>query len=132
VRPLTLAGSAALAVALGCGSLPPYETAEERTGGIPLTRATNERTGQLTWRPSQLVQTADGVLFEFTLVNGTSRDYLSVMLRVVLRGPGHGIATARWPAGSLAARAERRVRAHLAPPGFEVDGADLELLYAQE
>lgn len=132
MRRLALAGSAALVLAVGCGSLPPYETPEERTGGIPLSQTPNERTGQVTWRPSQLVQTAEGVLFEFTLVNGTTRDYLSVMLRVVLRGPSHRIATVRWPAGPLAARAERRVRAHLAPPGFEVAGADLELLYAQE
>jgi hypothetical protein len=129
---VALAGSVAAAIALACGSLPPYETPEARTGGVPLSRSPNERTGQLVWRPSQLVQTAEGVLFEFTLVNGTTRDYLSVMLRVVLRGHGRQIATARWPAGPLAARGERRIRAHLAPPGFEVEGADLELLYAQE
>jgi hypothetical protein len=126
------AGACAAAVALGCSGLPPYEAPEDRIGGVPLSHAEQPRTGQLTWRPSRLVQTPDGVLFEFTLVNGTSRDYLSVMLRVVLRGEDRGIATARWPAGPLAARGERRIRAHLAPPGFAVAGADLELLYAQE
>jgi hypothetical protein len=125
------AGALATAVALGCGGLPPYEVPEERAGGVPLSRAEQPRTGQLTWRPARLVQTADGVAFEFTLVNGTSRDYFSVMLRVVLRGDRR-IATVRWPAGPLPARGERRIRAHLAPPGFEVEGADLELLYAQE
>jgi hypothetical protein len=131
VRPLGLAGFA-LALALGCGSLPPFETPDERTGGIPVTRTEHRRTGQLTWRPAGLQQTAEGVRFEFTLVNGTTRDYLSVMLRLVLRGPGSDLATARWPAGPVAAHGERRVRAHLAPPGFEVEGADVELLYAQE
>jgi hypothetical protein len=61
-------------------------------------------------------------------VNGTSRDYLSVMLRLVLRGPDRNIATVRYPAGPLAAGDSRRVRAHLAPPGFTVEGADLELI----
>lgn len=124
--------AAAAALALGCGGLPPYEAPEERAGGIPLSRSEHPRSGQLTWRPAGLVQTAEGVVFEFTLVNGTTRNYVSVMLRVVLRGPGSRVATARWPAGPLVARGERRVRAHLAPPGFEIDGADLELLYAQE
>ena len=54
------------------------------------------------------------------------------MLRLVLRGPERTIATVRYPAGRLAAGASRRVRAYLAPPGFAVESADLELIYAQE
>jgi hypothetical protein len=130
MRPLLAALAAALA--LGCSGVPPYEAPEERSGGVPLSRSEHPRSGQLTWRPIGLVQTAEGVVFEFTLVNGTTRDYLSVLLRVVLRGPEHRTATARWPAGPLVARGERRVRAHLAPPGFEIEGADLELLVAHE
>ena len=131
---MSRAVAAALAtwLALGCGGFPPYEIPGERPAAAPLSRTEQPRTGELTWRPGRLVQTAEGVLFEFTLMNGTSRDYFSVMLRVVLRGPAHRLATVRWPAGALAARGERRVRAQRAPPGFEVQGADLELVYAQE
>ena len=122
----------ACALALACGGLPLYETPEQRTGSLPLSRTEQPRSGELTWRPSLLEQTPEGVLFEFTLVNGTSRDYFSVMLRIVLRGPERSIATVRYPAGALAAGGHRRVRAQLAPPGFTVEGADLELIYAQE
>jgi len=118
---------------LGCSGLPLYETPEERSGGgFPLSRTEQQRSGELTWRPGRLEQTPEGVLFEFTLVNGTPRDYFSVMLRVVLRGPDHRIATARYPSGAIAGGGSRRVRAHLAPPGFAVEGADLELIFAQE
>jgi hypothetical protein len=127
-----LAAACAAALALGCSGVPPYEAPEARTGGVPLSRTEHPRSGQLTWRPIGLTQTAEGVVFEFTLVNGTTRDYLSVLLRVVLRGADRQMATARWPAGPLAARGERRVRAHLAPPGFAIEGGDLELLVAQE
>ena len=119
-------------LALACGGLPLYETPEERTGSVPLSRAEQPRTGELTWRPGRLEQTPEGVLFEFTLVNGTSRDYFSIMLRLVLRGPDRQIATVRYPAGGLAAGGHRPVRAHLAPPGFTVEGADLELIFAQQ
>jgi hypothetical protein len=121
-----------VALALACGGLPLYETPEERIGSVPLSRTEQPRTGELTWRPGLLEQNAEGVLFEFTLVNGSSRDYLSIMLRLVLRGPEHAIATVRYPAGPLRAGSSRRVRAHLAPPGFAVEGADLELIFAQE
>lgn len=117
---------------LACGSLPLYETPEQRGPGSPLTQALHRRTGELTWRPGRLVTTPEGVRFEFTLVNGTTRDYHSVMLRLVLRDEAHALATVRYPAGALAAGAERRVRAHLAPPGFSVAGADVELIFAQE
>jgi len=129
VRRLALACAC---LALACGGLPLYEAPEERTGSLPLSRAEQPRSGDLTWRPGLLEQTPEGVLFEFTLVNGTARDYLSVMLRLVLRGPDRSIATVRYPAGPLAAGGSRRVRAHLAPPGFTVEGADLELIFAQE
>ena len=127
-----LAGLLGLGLALACGSLPLYEKPEERGDSLPLSRTEQPRTGELTWRPGLLQQTADGVLFEFTLVNGTKRDYFSLMLRLVLRGPEREIATVRYPAGAIAAGGSRRVRAHLAPPGFQVEGADLELIYAQE
>jgi hypothetical protein len=128
VRRLALACTLALA----CGGLPLYETPEERTGSVPLARTEQQRSGDLTWRPGLLEQTPEGVLFEFTLVNGTARDYFSTMLRIVLRGPDRNIATVRYPAGPLAAGGSRRVRAQLAPPGFAVEGADLELIFAQE
>jgi hypothetical protein len=117
---------------LACSGLPLYETPEQRSGGRPLTQAPHRRTGELTWRPGRLEIDPEGVLFEFTLVNGTARDYLSVMLRVILRGEDHALATVRYPAGPLPAGANRRVRAHLPPPGFVVEGADLELILAQE
>ena len=117
---------------LACGSLPLYERPEERVGGLPLSQAGQPRTGALTWRSEAFETTSDGLRFEFTLVNGTKRDYASVMLRLVLRGAERTIATVRYPAGGLAAGASRRVRAHLAPPGFAVESADLELIYAQE
>lgn len=119
-------------VAFACGGFPPYETPEQRSDSVPLARSEQQRTGAVTWRPGRLEQTPEGILFEFTLVNGTARDYFSVMLRVVLRGPGREIATVRYPAGPLAAGGTRRVRAQLAPPGFLVEGADLELIFAQE
>ena len=117
---------------LACGGLPVYELPEQRVAGRPLVQAPQRRTGDLTWRPSRLESSADGVLFEFTLVNGTSRDYYSVLLRLVLRGGDHAMATVRYPAGPLAAGSERRVRAHLPSPGFLVEGADVELIVAQE
>ena len=124
---------ACLALAAGCGSLPRYERPEDREGGIPLTQASQPRTGSLTWRSETFETTKDGLLrFEFTLVNGTKRDYKSVMLRLVLRGAERQLATVRYPAGGLAAGDHRRIRAHLAPPGFPVKSADLELIYAQE
>jgi hypothetical protein len=119
-------------LALTCGSLPPYEAPEERVGSLPLTRADQTRSGELTWRAGELTQTEGGVLFEFTLSNGSSRHYYSVMLRLVLRGAGSALATVRYPAGPFAAGQSRRIRAHLAPPGFAVEGADVELLFAQE
>ena len=128
---LALAGAC---LALACGSLPLYEKPEERLGGVPLSQAPQPRTGDLTWRSEVFETTPEGLRFEFTLVNGTKRDYKSVMLRLVLRGGGaeRKIATVRYPAGSLAAGDSRRVRAHLAPPGFAVESADIELIYAQE
>lgn len=119
-------------LSLACGGLPLYEAPDQRSGGRPLTQAQNRRTGELTWRPERLSNTPGGVLLEFTLVNGTSRDYLSIMLRLVLRGGDHNLATVRYPAGSLLAGGSRRVRAHLPPPGFVVESADLELILAQE
>ena len=122
----------AAGLALACGGLPPYELPEQRVAGRPLVQALQRRTGEITWRPSRLETTLKGVLFEFTLVNGTSRDYFSVMLRLVLRGGDHALATVRYPAGPLRAGAERRVRAQLAPPGFVVERADVELIVAQQ
>jgi hypothetical protein len=119
-------------LALACAGLPPYETPEQRGGSLTLVQVDQPRSGELTWRSGKLQQTAEGVLFEFTLSNGTSRNYLSVMLRLALRGAGSQLATVRYPAGPLAAGASRRVRAHLAPPGFVVEGSDVELLFAQE
>lgn len=127
--PLALACAA---LALACGGLPRYEAPEERGAARPLSRSEHPRSGELTWRPGLLRQTPEAVLFEFTLQNGTARDYLSVMLRLVLRGPQRAIATVRYPAGPVSAGGTRRVRAHLAPPGFDVEGADLELIFAQE
>ncbi len=125
---------ACAALALACGSLPRYEKPEERLGGLPLTQASQPRTGELTWRSEAFEETPEGLRFEFTLVNGTKRDFVSVMLRLVLRGGGEArrLATVRYPAGGLAADSSRRVRAHLAPPGFAVESADVELIYAQE
>jgi hypothetical protein len=119
-------------LSLSCGGLPLYESPEERSGGRPITQAQHRRTGELTWRPGRLENTPEGVLFEFTLVNGTARNYLSIMLRLVLRGGDHALATVRYPAGPLAAGASRQVRAHLAPPSFVVESTDLELIFAQE
>lgn len=121
-------------LALGCGGLPFYETPENRSesGGVPLSHSNQPRTGQLTWRSEVLETTPEGVRFEFTLVNGTKRDYFSVVLRLVLRGPNHSLATVRYPAGAIAAEGTRRVRALLAPPGFPVESADLELILAQQ
>jgi hypothetical protein len=127
-----LAAAALACAALACGGYPLYEAPEERGASRPLSRSEHQRSGELTWRPGLLQQTPEAVLFEFTLQNGTARDYLSVMLRLVLRGPERAIATVRYPAGPLAAGGMRRVRAHLAPPGFDVEGADLELIFAQE
>ena len=99
----------ALAVGLGCGGLPIYEQPEERTGGVPLMEAPNPRTGEIAWRSGSLETHPDGgVRFEFTLMNGTPRDYVSVMLRVVLRGADRETATARYPVGSRAARLSRK------------------------
>jgi hypothetical protein len=119
-------------LSLACGGLPLYETPEQRSGGRPVTQALHRRTGELTWRPGLLENTPEGVLLEFTLVNGTSRDYLSIMLRLVLRGGDQALATVRYPAGPLAAGASRGVRAHLPPPGFVAESADVELIWAQE
>lgn len=130
MRPPALVLAAALL--LSCGGFPPYELPEERASGEPLMQAPNPRTGELAWRPASLETTPEGVRLEFTLMNGTTRDYLSVMLRIVLRGPDRQVATARYPAGPLAARSSKVVRAHLAPPGFEVKETHLELIYAQE
>ena len=92
---------ACASLALACGSLPRYEKPEERLGGLPLSQAPQPRTGDLTWRSEAFETTPDGLRFEFTLVNGTKRDYQSVMLRLVLRGGG----------------AERRLRPSATRPG---------------
>jgi hypothetical protein len=127
-----LAVALVLGAAIACGGLPRYEAPEERTVGVPLSQTEHRRSGDLTWRSVALEATADGLLVEFTLMNGTSRDYLSTMLRLVLRGPEHSLATVRYPGGALAAGASRRIRAHLPPPGFAVENVDLELIFAQE
>ena len=119
-------------LSLGCGGLPRYEDPDQRSGGRPVTQAPHRRTGELTWRPGRLENTPEGVRLEFTLVNGTARDYFSIMLRLVLRGGDHDMATVRYPAGALAAGGSRLVRAHLPPPGFVVESAELELIVAQE
>ncbi|MEN8159989.1 MAG: hypothetical protein ABFS41_07960 [Myxococcota bacterium] len=130
-RPLARVLAACLLLA--CGGLPLYELPEERTSGEPMMEAPNPRTGELAWRSGSLEMAPDGaVRFEFTLMNGTTRDYLSIMLRIVLRGPDREIATVRYPAGPLAGRSSKVVRSHLAPPGFVVETAHLELIYAQE
>ena len=123
---------AAALLALACSGAPPYELPEERSAGRPLTRAPNPRTGEITWRPGAHEATPDGPRIEFTLMNGTTRDYPSVMLRLVLRGPAREMATVRYPAGPLGARSSKVVRAHLAPPGFEVKEIQIELIWAQE
>ena len=117
---------------LACAGLPVYETPEQRTGGRVLTQAPHRRSGELTWRTGRIEETPESVLFEFTLENGTPRDYLSIMVRLVLRGADQALATVRYPTGPLAAGATRRVRAQLPPPGFSVESADVELLFAQE
>ncbi len=116
----------------GCSGLPVYESPEERTDGLPISQTEQPRSGELTWRSSRLEASADGLLFEFTLMNGSSRDYISTMLRLVLRGPGRSMATVRYPAGPISAGGSRRVRAHLPSPGFAVESAELELIWAQE
>ena len=123
---------AAAGLALACSGAPQYELPEERTAGRPLTETTHQRTGEITWRPGDLEQTPERVRVGFTLMNGTTRDYLSVMLRVVLRGGARQMATARYPVGSLAARSSKVVQVFLAPPGFEVQETQLELIWAQE
>jgi hypothetical protein len=129
VRRAALAALLALACA---GGPPPFELPEERADGRPLTQAANPRTGEISWRPGPIEKTPDGFRVEFTLLNGTSRDYYNVMLRLILRGPGRGLATVRYPAGPLAARSTKRIQAHVGPPGFEVEEAQLELIWAQE
>jgi hypothetical protein len=119
-------------LSLCCAGLPPYEDPDQRSGGRPLTQALHRRSGELTWRPGRLSNTPEGVRLEFTLVNGTARDYFSIMLRLVLRGGDHDLATVRYPTGALAAGGSRHVRAHLPPPGFVVESADIELIVAQE
>ena len=102
----------AAALALACaGGAPPYELPEERTGGRPLTQAPNPRSGEISWRAGPIEKTADGLRVEFTLMNGTSRDYFNVMLRLVLRGPG--------AAGRDGPLPDRRARGafHQAHPG---------------
>ena len=122
----------ATALALACSGAPPYELPEERAVGRPLRSAPNPRTGEITWRSGTLEQTPERVRVGFTLVNGTPRDYVSVMLRLVLRGASHETATARYPVGPLAARSSKVIQAFLAPPGFEVRDTQLELIWAQE
>jgi hypothetical protein len=119
--------AAAAGLALACATAPPYELPEERGASRPLREAANPRTGEITWRSGTLEQTPDRVRIGFTLVNGTSRDYVNVMLRLVLRGVAHETATARYPVGRLAARSSKVVQAFLGPPGFEGHpaGADL-------
>ena len=113
-------------------STPPFELPEERTGGRPLTQAPQpaHRRDQLAPGPPQ--STPDGVRFEFTLVNGTPRDYLELDAPRGAARRDREIATVRYPAGPLAAGASRQVRAHLAPPGFAVEEPQLELIWAQE
>jgi hypothetical protein len=123
---------AAAGLVLACSGTLPYELPEERSGGRPIAEAPNPRTGEITWRPGALEKTETGLRFQFTLMNGTSRDYLGTMLRLVLRGPGREIATVRYPAGPLAARSSKVVQAMLGPPGFEVKEAHIELIWAQE
>lgn len=123
----------AVGALLACGGLPLYELPEERTGGEPVMEAPNPRTGELAWRSGSLETKPDGtVSVQFTLMNGTTRDYLSIMLRIVLRGPDHEIATVRYPVGPMAGRSSKVVRAHLASPGFVVEETQIELIYAQE
>jgi hypothetical protein len=128
VRVLTLVTSLLLA----CSGLPPYELPEERSSGEPLMEAPNPRTGDLAWRSGSFETTPEGVLVGFTLMNGTTRDYVSIMLRVILIGPDREMATTRYPIGPMAGRSSKVVRAHLGPPGFEVKETRLELIYAQE
>ena len=123
---------AAAGLALACSGTPRYELPEERSAGRPLTETTHPRTGELTWRPGELEQTPERVRVGFTLMNGTPRDYLSVMLRVVLRGGDREMATARYPVGPLAARSSKVIQAFFGPPGFEVQETQLELIFAQE
>jgi hypothetical protein len=117
---------------LACGGFPPYELPEQRSSGEPLMEAPNPRTGELAWRSGSFETTPEGVTLQFTLMNGTTRNYVSVVLRVILLGPGREMATARYPVGPMAGGSSRVVRAHLGPPGFEVNETRLELIYAQE
>jgi hypothetical protein len=132
MRALAVVLVLAIPLLLACGGLPPYELPEQRTSGEPLMEAPNPRTGELAWRSGSLETSAEGVHVEFTLMNGTTRDYISVMLRVILLGPDREMATARYPVGSMAGRSSKVVRMHLGPPGFEVKETRLELVYAQE
>ena len=123
---------AAAWLALACSGALPYELPEERSGGRPMTQAPNPRTGEISWRSGALEQTTAGVRFQFTLMNGTSRDYFNVMLRLVLRGPARQMATVRYPVGPLGARSSKVIHAQLAAPGFEVEETQIELIWAQE
>jgi hypothetical protein len=127
-------GAALLGIwlALGCASTPAFELPEERTSGRPLEQAPNPRSGEISWRAGPISSTPDGVRVEFTLMNGTPRHYAYLMLRLVLRGSGREIATVRYPTGPLAAYSSREVHAHLAWPGFAVEGTQLELIWARE
>jgi hypothetical protein len=54
------------------------------------------------------------------------------MLRLVLRGPEHELASVRYPVGPLGARSSKVIQAQLAPPGFAVEETQIELIWAQE
>jgi hypothetical protein len=123
---------AAALLALACAGAPPFELPEERGAGQPLSESPNLRTGEITWRSGRLETTPEGVRFEFTLMNGTARDYAAMMLRLVLRGPDRKLATVRYPVGSLSRGSRKVVSALLASPGFEVEETQIELIWAQQ
>lgn len=123
---LAILGCAAL---LACGGNGPAAESASR-GGTPLGRSSHPRSGQFTYRLSAIEQHGSEVRVDFSISNGTHRDYNSVLIRVVLFGNSGEIRTVELPIGAMRAEQRRPRVARLEDVPFQVRDITLELVYA--
>ncbi len=113
------------------GSPDVWEPAEDTMrAGRPLGRSLHLRSGHLTYRLGQVDQEDANVRVGVVLMNGSHRDYQSLILRVILHGPEGRQREDRLVVGPFREGASRGLSAWISGVPFPVQDVSLELVLA--
>jgi hypothetical protein len=119
----------AFSLMVGCATAGPTPEDTARSG-TPLGRSSHLRSGQFTYRLGGIEQRGSDVRVDFSISNGTHRDYNSVLIRVILFGDGGGIRTVELPIGAIRAEQSKPQVARIDEVPFRVRDLTVELVYA--